>query len=154
PSAAQDHRQCGGIYSWLEARERSDRLQFGREEKRAPIKRNIERLFSEAVAHQVQDAGSAVPDRKSKHSGKPSQGQLDAEVFERGEHHLGVAVAAEPMAVPLEFSPKFGKVVDLAVESHHQAFAVRQHGLMTRLREVDDRESAMTESNADIEVAP
>jgi hypothetical protein len=39
------------------------------------------------------------------------------------------------------------KIVDLAVKSHYVLAVSAQHGLRTRLRQVDDRKTAVAEPN-------
>ena len=57
-------------------------------------------------------------------------------------------MAAEHAALTLELRAKLLEVVDLAVEDNLQRSLVHRHRLMSSRREVDDREPAVSQSDA------
>src|SRR3981081_3260142 len=102
----------------------------------------------------MQNASFAIPHASGKHSGKLLKRSLDAVAFERGQHYLGVAVAAEAMTFGYKSRPQTAEIIDLAVERHDQAFVGRQHRLMTGGGEINDRKATMAESDAAVAVEP
>ena len=102
----------------------------------------------------MQNAVFAIPDAGGEHSGKLLECCADAEAFERRQHDLGIAVAAEAMSFGREFQPQTGEIVDFAVECHDQTFIARQHRLMAGVGEVDNCKASMAESDAAIGVEP
>ena len=64
------------------------------------------------------------------------------------QNYLGVTMAAEHAALTLEFRAKSLEVVDLAVEDNLQRSLVHRHRLMSGWRQVDDREPAVSQSDA------
>jgi hypothetical protein len=63
------------------------------------------------------------------------------------EDHLGVGMAAEGVALRLEFLAELAVVVDLAVEDELYRAVERLHGLVAERREIDDRETRVPESH-------
>src|SRR6266852_5955372 len=96
----------------------------------------------------------AIPDAGGKHSGELLERSLDAVAFERGEHNLGVAAAAEAMTFGCESRPQILEIIDLAVERHDETFIGRQHRLMTGVGQINDREATVAKSDAAVAVEP
>ncbi len=60
---------------------------------------------------------------------------------------LGVAVGAEGVAQSLQLGHEVHEVVDFTVEDHHHAMVLIEQRLLSR-REVDDRQTAMSQAHA------
>ena len=64
-----------------------------------------------------------------------------------------VSLAAEPVT-PLELLPQLAEVVDLAVEDEPERAVLVRHRLVGRLRQVDDRQPPVPESDRPVHVLP
>ena len=89
-------------------------LQLGREGEPPRADQDVQRFYPEAIAREKQGAVAAVPDGEAPHPVEAQQG-VGSPPFERGEDHFGVAVAAKPKAIALQFVAQLEEVVDLAV---------------------------------------
>ena len=127
------------------------RLDLRREHKPVVVNGVVERLDPDAVAHEPQLAGPAVPQRDREHAAEAVEA-VDAPLLVRVDDHLGVGVVgAEAMAAePLELRPQLGVVVDLAVEDELDRPVLVRHRLVGAVREVDDREPARAEADAPV----
>ena len=107
----------------------------------------VERLHAHAVAHHHQRAVPRVVEGEGEDAVEPLHHLLAIAQVEV-EEHLGVAVAAEAIAVGDELLAKHAVVVDFAVvDDGHGAGDVR-HRLVAAGGQVDDRETPVGESHA------
>ena len=95
----------------------------------------VQRLDAETITRDQQRAARSVQHHQRPHAIAACQ-RVGAPVFQRGEQHLGVAVAHEGMAQRLQLGTQLEVVVDLAVVDHPAGAAL--HGLMAPGRQVDD----------------
>ena len=112
--------------------------------------RVVQRLDAEAVARQEQRLLVAVPQREREHAAEA----LDAVLAPRlpGVHDdLGVAARAEDVAERLQLGDQLLVVVDLAVEDDDDAAVLVEQRLLAG-REVDDRQAAVAEADARLDV--
>ena len=68
----------------------------------------------------------------------------------RGEDHLGICLRPEPMPALLQLRAQFAEVVDFAVEGDPQAGRHRRHRLPSGGREIDNRETAVSETHGPV----
>ena len=107
--------------------------------------RIIEWLDAETIARQMQPPLSAVPQREGEHTNTAPQRRLQAPLFDRGQDHFGIGMAAEAMPQRFQFAAQLGKVIDLAVVGDDEPTACRNHRLVAFLRQVDDRQPLVAE---------
>src|SRR5581483_9204175 len=113
------------------------------------VKRVIKRLDAEAVAGQQQAALWAIPDGEGEHTAQEFD-RAAAVFFVEMEDGFGVAMRAVAMAFGFEVGAIIGVIVDFAVEDDGDGVVFVEHGLMAA-REINDRETAMGESDVRIE---
>ena len=121
-------------------------LQLRAEDHHVPHHGVVEGLDAHAVADQDAAAVHAVPHRHGEHPAQ-AMGQVRAVLLVEVRKHLGVAAAAEQVAVRLELSPERLVVVDLAVLGRPHALPLVREGLVAALH-VDDREPACPQGAA------
>src|SRR5262245_27063103 len=122
----------------------------GEGELAARQRRVVERLDPEPVAGEQQRFAIPVPKREVEHAAEALHAVLTP-LFPRVDDHLGVAPRLERVPESLQFGDEVLEVVDLPVEDHHDAAVLVVERLLAR-REVDDREPAMPEADARLEV--
>src|SRR6202011_163154 len=106
----------------------------------------VQRLDAEPVAREMQRAGATVERREGEQAAGARKRAVDAERRDRLDQHLGVRRAAP---WPVEFGRHLGAVVELAIVGDDDAAIVALHRLQATRREIDDREPAMAERDAD-----
>ena len=151
---AQIGRQRVPIDLGTEGGMRHQRLQLRAEEPRAGETAVVNRLLAEAVACQRQGAAFRVPQREGQHAVAAPKGGLDAPLADTGEQDLRVRVAAEVVAHRLQLTAQLLEIIDLAVERQHEAAVIAEHRLMTRRRQVQDRQSPVAKHDSGAGVAP
>ena len=114
--------------------------------KRKPISAEmiIERLLAQAVAREQEPPARRIPDDKGEHAAQPL-GQRIAPLFVAVDQHLGVALAAEEMALGDQLGAEIEVIVDFAIEGDVNGAVLVAHRLRAEGREVDDREPPMPE---------
>jgi hypothetical protein len=116
------------------------RPQLGREDESVRTLGVEQRLLAESVARQQQRVVPRVPYRQREHP--PEQlGYARPDLLVEVRHHLGVAAAAEPVALGQQVGAELGVVVDLAVDDDRDAAVLVGHRLPAGVRQVDDREA-------------
>ena len=124
--------------------EREQPLDLGRERERATVVDVDERLDPVAVAAAEQHAAPRVPERERPHPVEAVEAVL-APLLVRVHDDFRVGVRAEAVAVRLELAPQLDEVVDLAVEGDPDRPVLVAERLVSRSREVLDREAARAE---------
>ena len=100
-----------------------------------------ERLLAGPVTRQKQRPLARIPEREREHPVERLDRLVPALLVEV-QDCLGVTLAAEP--VPrLELLPQLAEVVDLPVEDEPQRAVLVRQRLVSRLAEVDDRQTAV-----------
>ena len=110
---------------------------------------DIERLLTERIAREYEFAFARVPRSKRKHAIE-FLALLERSVFEHMHEDFGVAVGSKAVSLRLKFRAQFVVVVDLTVEDDMHRLIFIRHGLPTLGAKIDDRQSAMGESDATI----
>jgi hypothetical protein len=129
------------------------RLQLGAEDEFAGFEEGVvQRLDAEAVAHHEQGFVVAVPQREGEHAAKALHASL-APGFPGVDDDFGVGMGAEGVAQCLELRHQILEVVDLAVEDDDDRAVLVEQRLLSG-GEVDDRQAAVTESDARFEMQP
>ena len=118
--------------------------QSGREPDHAGRFRQIERLDPQTVAPQHDPAAVALPDREGEHAVELLDEPRPPGVIGL-QHHLGVAVGEELVALPFQFGAQFRVIVDAAVEYDGQAQGRIDHGLLGGIGQIDDLQPAVAE---------
>ena len=106
----------------------------------------VERLDAELVPGAEQLPRPAVPDGEREHTAQPVHDVL-ADPGVGLEQHLGVAARSQHHALLPQFGAQLDVVVDLAVEDHPVAAVGGPHRLMATLRQVDDRQPLIAQSD-------
>ena len=127
------------------------RLDLRREHEALVVHRVIERLDADAVAHEPELSCARVPEREGEHATHPVQA-VDTPLLEGVHEHLRVGVVGTEhvTADPLELRAHLGVVVDLAVVDELEAAVLVGDRLVSRMRQVDDREPARAETDAGV----
>ena len=131
-----------------------DRLRLRGKEKRLAGPAVVERFLAQPVPREEQRAIFPIPNPEDKHPVESAEGGLNAPALEGRQHHLGVRVPPEGVALPLQLRSQGAKVVDLAVVGQHVAAAGRDHWLVSSGAAVDDREPAVGQRDARLGVRP
>ncbi|EXI75964.1 MAG: hypothetical protein AW07_00892 [Candidatus Accumulibacter sp. SK-11] len=105
-----------------------------------------QRLFAKPVARHEHTARPFIPNGKSEHSVQPQESCF-APLSEGGKQDLRVAACLEDMAKPYELTFQFKVIVYFPVEGNSQRTVGRRHGLICRVRNIDDRQTPMREPN-------
>ena len=92
----------------------------------------IERLNAKNIACAEQSAGVFIPDGKGEHTAQLA-GQLLAPLLVAVQQHLGVTVRGKGVPGGNQFFAQRLKIVDFAVEHHHQRAVLVVHGLLAAL---------------------
>jgi hypothetical protein len=124
---------------------------LGAEQQPAADLRVIERLHTEAVAHERQRSLELVPDGEGEHAVEPVQAR-GAPFLPRPQHDLGVAARAEGLAACVELARQLAEVVELAVVDEHVTAVLARHRLVTRVGHVEDREAVVGEADGTADV--
>ncbi len=126
----------------LDAGMPGQRLELRGEGEGATPLRPVERLLAEAIARQEEAARAEIVEREGPHAVEPVH-QPRPPLAPAVEQHLGVRVArAEGVATRLEVGAQRGRVVDLAVEDHHEVALGGPHGLLAALG-IEHRQAPM-----------
>jgi hypothetical protein len=156
-----EHPHRASVDLVVEAVEATDRLELGGEDEASRRPAPVERLLAEAVAGKVELPVTPVPEGEGEHPDRLLQRRLEPPGGDALDQRLGVAVAAPGDAVALRAAAVFvelgahrGVIVDLAVVDDHPAPVVRDHRLVAERGEIEDREAAMAETDADFGVQP
>ncbi len=112
----------------------------------------IERLFAEAVAHQVEVAAGAVAKRKGKHAVDAIDGMAHPVAADQLEQDLGVRPVAQGDAGGAQLVGERPIAVDLAVEGQRIAGG-RVDARLGAAGEIDDRQPGVAERDAAIDKA-
>ena len=123
----------------LDRAEREQRLDLRRERERAARLGIDERLDPVAVAAADEEAALRVPQSERPHAVEAVEALL-APLLVRVHDDLGVGVRVEPVPARLELAPQLDEVVDLAVVDDPDAPVLVAERLVSRRREVLDRE--------------
>src|SRR5262245_15855353 len=107
----------------------------------------IERLDPQPVARAKEATAPPVPDRKSIHPLQSLQA-IFAPMQIGLQQHFRIRVGFEALPTRFQLRPQFPEVVDLAVENYPGRAVVRGHRLQSAIRQIDNRQTAMTESDA------
>src|SRR5690242_4646717 len=129
-------------------------FEFGGEHQRVCGPAEVQWLYSEAVANQMEDACCPIPQRKCEHADEPVQCRFDPPFFERAKNNLGVAATGKSMTALFEFAAQLAIVIDLSVICDYEASARRDHRLMTGGRKIENGQPAMSQCEAGFAVGP
>src|SRR5262245_36549477 len=89
-----------------------------------------------------------VPQAKRVHTAQSLYKAIDSPVAVAVNKDLGIRVAFERMALVFELGTKLTKVVQGPVEDDSDAPVGAQHGLLTGVGHIEDRESTVTKDRA------
>jgi len=153
-AVAQVGRQCIAGDGPVQEREPAQGLELRGERPLAALPAEVEGLYPDAVAGQVDGALPCIPERQGEHAGEAGQRRGQAPGLDRLQHHLGVGVTAKRHPGACQLAAQFTIVVDLAVEDQRQPAAGRRHGLVPGWRQVDDGQPAMGEAGSAIRCQP
>src|SRR5579872_818817 len=107
----QKERERTTVHASVKAGVFQQGFELGAKEKRIAAPAIEQRLDSKTVAHERQAALSMIPDRKREHADESPGSLLQSPLFHGCQHDLGVGVASERMAHPLELRSQHPKVV-------------------------------------------
>ena len=122
------------------------RLQFAGEHHSGVGLGVIEGLNPHPVANQQQRLRPPVPNGKGKYPVEQRQHRLAPGQVQM-QQHLGVRMAPEGVPPRLQLAAQLTKVVDLAVEDDGHLPRGIEHRLMPRRRQVDDRQTAVGQTD-------
>ncbi len=112
-----------------------------------------ERLDAQTIARREQRALALIPDGEREHPVEAAETLL-AETLIEVEQHFGVGSTDEVVAGGSEVLGELHVVVDLAVEDDPQIAIVADHGLVTRRREIDNRQPPRAKADRARDVQP
>ena len=127
-----------------------DRLQVGGEVEPLFVAGIIKRLDPHAIACEEQFTRLPVPDRERKHPVQPGD-RVSAPAGIGVQNHLGIAVRVKPVAARDQVFTQFRVVIYGAVENDGVTFFGLGHRLVAGRRQVDNRETTMSEHNRTVE---
>jgi hypothetical protein len=126
-------------------------LQLGAEQQPAVLgQRVVQRLHAQAVAGHEKAVAAAVVNHEGEHAAQVVHAIL-APVLPGAHDGFGIALGAEHVAVAAQFVHQLQVVVDLAVEHQRHRLVVVEDGLLAG-RDVDDRQAAVAETHAGLDV--
>ena len=128
------------------ARVAEQRLDLGPEDEALPPEVVVERLLSQPVAGDEEPLPARVPDGEREHSRQPLR-QRVAPLLVSMDQHFGVAARPEDVPFRDQLLAQRQVVVDLAVEGDGDGAVLVVHRLRAVLREIDDREAAVSEGH-------
>ena len=137
-----------------ESGQRAHGLQLGCEGKQCADPAVVERLLTEAVAHQMKVTIPPVPQGGGEHPLTRIESFIDSPPLHRCHQHLGIGSTAEPGTAAFQSMPDLDVVVDLAVVGHDPPAAGRDHGLGPARSKFDDGQTPVTESHTGVRVDP
>ena len=124
------------------------RLQLGGEEPtRTREACHVQRFLAQPVAGEKQAAINAIPDSQREHAPESGDCGLRAEGRRRLGDDLGIRGAPEAHPPPHQLRAQVPVVVDLSVEDTGVPSVRRQHRLAAGLREVEDGQPAVSQSD-------
>ena len=109
-----------------------------------PVARVVDRFDAVAITREHQLATLAVPYREGEHPVEPSKGG-GGPFGVRVQDHLRIGAGVKLVTEGFELGSELAKVVDLTVVADDEPAVAGCHRLTTGRREVDDRQSAVTE---------
>ena len=151
---AQQQRERPAVDRRLEGRVGTQGPQLRAEQQGSALPAVVQRFLAQAVARQRQARGGAVPQREGEHAHRAHQRGLQPPGLDPGQQGLGVRGALPARARGLELAPPSPVVVELAVEGQHVPARRRDHGLVARRREVQDRQAAVRQGDTRRRVDP
>src|SRR5882672_833323 len=107
----------------------------------------VKRLDAEVIARQHEPLAPPIENRKSKHAVQPFE-TVSPLAFVETKNHFRVCLRPEPAALLFKLAAQLDKVVDLAVKSNPERFVFVAHRLVTRRRQIDDAQAAMSQTDA------
>src|SRR5262245_45758730 len=107
----------------------------------------IERLDPQPVARAEETTAPPVPDRTSVHPLQSLQA-IFAPMQIGLQQRFRIRAGFEAVPARFQLRPQFPEVVDLAVENYPGRAVIRGHRLKPAIRQIDNRQAAMTESDA------
>src|SRR5579875_290465 len=119
-------------------------LNFRGKDQTTSIARVEEWLFADAITGKKQALMAAVPDGECEHAPKPLH-NLFAPLLVAMNNRFGVRFRMENVAARSEIGTKLLKVVYLAVKDDPDSRILVRHRLMTRRREIDHGQTAVTQ---------
>src|SRR5262245_23245374 len=111
----------------------------------------IERLDPQPVARAEEATAPPVPDRKSIHPLQSLQA-IFAPMQIGLQQHFRIGVGIEAVTARFQLRPQFPEVVNLAVENYPGRAVGRGHRLKPAIRQIENRQTAMPESDARVGV--
>src|SRR5258708_22054858 len=132
------------------------RFQFRRESELAAAPSIGQRVLAEAIAAQRKRLLLLVPQREGEHTDETLQRARHPPMPDGIQQRLRIGVPAPVRAgsACLELAANIEVIIDLAVESDREAPAVAVHRLGAGFGEIENRQSAMAESNAGGSIGP
>ena len=131
----------------LDARKREQPFDLRSEDETAFGRGVIERLDPQPVARAEEAPAPPVPDRKSIHPLQPVQAIFTP--MQIGlQQHFRISSGVEAVPARFQLRPQFPEVIDLAIENYPGRAVGRGHRLKPAIRQIDNRQTTMTESDA------
>ena len=147
-AVGQQSRQLGEVRTEVDARIRSERFGFRREDEASVVGQGpIQRLFTNPVPHQQQAVAARVVYGEREHTvqGVETLGTERQVLF---EDHFGVRGGPKRRAPRGETGAQVLEIIDLAVEDEVHPAASRHERLGRPLGEVDDLEASVGEDTS------
>ena len=120
---------------------------FGRKNKTPAVKIIIKRLHADGVARQKKFFLKVIPNRESKNTvqaGKTGRTFSGKKLQKR----FSIGMRTKLYTLSLEFLAKLRKIIKLAVINHGVSPVRRGHGLMTRWRGINNRQTPRPQRNS------
>ncbi len=139
-------RQCFEIRPRLEPRVGKKGFRLGRERDAIAVDVIVQGLLADPIARDEQAPPPSIPQRQCKHAAEAVEA-ADAPFTIGGENDLSVGPGMENVAASFQLSAQFQEVVDFSVERDIQVAIRRRHGLAAGVRQIDDRQAAMAQTD-------
>src|SRR5688500_11546950 len=146
PACTQKRRRLTPVRRERRPRRDAERLDLRSEEQRVAVAPVVEWLDAKPIPRSEHDAAAQVVDQERPHSVELPDA-LATPLLVRAQQNLGIPTRTESVAERNELAAKLDVVVYLAVEDHHELPIVADERLMTRLRQVENAQSAEAEGN-------
>ena len=122
---------------------------LGSEQEAILIEAVVKGLDAVAVARAEQRALLPVVDDQGPHAVEAMQHAF-APFLIGGQQNFAIGLGPKAVSLGCQFFAQLDVVEDLAVEDHHVALVVREHGLMPRSAQVDDAQAHKPEPEATV----
>ena len=126
------------------------RFELGCEEKHLSIEKIFERLHADSVARAENAPALFIVDCECKHAAKMREA-IGPEFFVKPEENFGIRLRTEHVTSLFEHFPLFLVVIDFTIECNDGIAVTGNHRLSSRIGEIDDLKSAMSQTDIPID---